>query len=170
MKHLILKNGNTEATEFPPRWKMSVQKSVLGLAIGLLSVVGSAQAQVLTLPPGTIGLTPLEGRVISVEKVSVPTSSVVTTVQTRVTLEFTLQTCVDQLLPLLSRHQVQGDSATIYVTALNANNSQAAVTLCPAVPKTASAQVSIPGDFNSSQISVVFLGQPSQTMPAQGSN
>lgn len=154
-----LKNSNTEATEFLPRWKMSVHKGVLGLAIGLLSFVSSAQAQVLTLPPGTIGLTPLEGRVTSVEKVSVPTSSVVKVVQTRVTIEFTLHSCVDQLLPLLSSYQVQGGSATIYVTALNANNSQAAVTLCPAVPTTASAQVSIPGDFNSRQISVVFLGQ-----------
>src|SRR5919202_2095198 len=102
MKHLTQKNGNTEATEFPPRWKMSLQKSVLGLAIGFLSFVGSAQAQVLTLPPDTIGLTPLEGRVTAVEKVRVPTSSAVTVVQTRVTLDFTLQSCVDQLLPLLS--------------------------------------------------------------------
>lgn len=161
MKHLSLKNGNTEATEFP-LWKMSVHKSILGLAIGWLSFVGSAQAQVLTLPPGTIGLTPLEGKVTAVETVNVPTSSVVKVVQTRVTLEFTLQTCVDQLLPLVSSYQVQGGKATIYVTALNANNSQAAVTLCPAVPTTASAQVSIPGAFNSGQISVVFLGQPPQ--------
>ncbi|HAA31171.1 MAG TPA: hypothetical protein DCE56_29975, partial [Cyanobacteria bacterium UBA8553] len=83
---------------------MSVHKSVLGLAIGFLSFVGSAQAEVLTLPPGTIGLTPLEGRVTSVETVSVPTSNVVTVVKTRVTMEFTLQTCVDQLLPLLSSY------------------------------------------------------------------
>jgi hypothetical protein len=53
---------------------MSVHKSVLGLAIGFLSFVGSAQAQVLTLPPETIGLTPLEGRVTSVETVNVPTA------------------------------------------------------------------------------------------------
>ena len=162
MKHLTQKNSNNEATEFPPRWKMSLHKSALGLAIGFLSFVGSAQAQVLTLPPDTIGLTPLEGRVTAVEKVRVPTSSVVTVVQTRVTLDFTLQSCVDQLLPLLSSYQVQGRRATIYVTALNANNSQAAVTLCPAVPTTASAQVTIPGNFNSGQISVVFLRQPSQ--------
>jgi hypothetical protein len=162
MKHLTQKNGNTEATQIFPRWKMSVHKSVLGLAIGLLSGVGSAQAQVLTLPPETIGLTPLEGKVTSVEKVSIPLSSVTTVVQTRVTLEFTLQTCVDQLLPLLSSYQVQGRSAKIYVTALNANNAQAAVTTCPAVPTKASAQVSIPGDFNSRQISVVFLRQPPQ--------
>ena len=156
------KNGNTETTQFPPMWKMSVHKSVLGLAIGFLSFVGSAQAEVLTLPPGTIGLTPLEGRVTSVETVNVPSSSVVTVVQTRVTIEFTLQTCVDQLLPLLSSYQVQGRRATIYVTALNANNSQAAVTLCPAVPTKASAFVSIPGDFNRRQINVVFLRQPPQ--------
>jgi hypothetical protein len=69
---------------------MSVHKSVLGLTIGFLSVVGSAQAQVLTLPPETVGLTPLKGRVTSVETVNVPTSSVVTVVQTRVIMEFTL--------------------------------------------------------------------------------
>ena len=162
MKQLILENGNTEATEFPPRRKMSIRKSALGWAIGLLSFVGTAQAQVLTLPPGTIGLTPLEGRVTAVETVNVPTSSVVKVVQTRVTLEFTLQSCVDQLLPLFSTYQAQGGSATIYVTALNANNSQAAVTLCPAVPTKASAFVSIPGDFNRRQINVVFLRQPPQ--------
>ena len=148
---------------------MFVNKSVLGLAIGLLSFVGSAQAQVLTLPPGTIGLTPLEGRVTSVEKVRTSTSSAVTVVQTRVTIEFTLQSCVDQLLPLLSSYQVQGGRATIYVTALNANNEKVVVTLCPAVPKTASASVSIPGDFNRSQIRVVFLGQPPQRVPVRGS-
>lgn len=141
---------------------MSVHKSVLGLTIGFLSFVGSAQAQVLTLPPGTTGVTPLKGRVTSVETVNVPTSSVVTVVQTRVTIEFTLQSCVDQLLPLLSSYKVQGSRATIHVTALNANNSQAAVTLCLAVPTKASAQVSIPGNFNRRQISVVFLGQPPQ--------
>jgi hypothetical protein len=162
MKHLTSKNGNTEAIQFPPRWKMSVHKSVLGLAIGFLSFVGSAQAQVLTLPPETIGVTPLKGRVISVETVNVPTSSVVTVVQTRVTIEFILQSCVDQLLPLLSSYKVQGSRATIHVTALNANNSQAAETVCPAVLTTASAQVSIPGNFNRRQISVVFLGQPPQ--------
>jgi hypothetical protein len=95
-----------------------------------------------------------------VEKMRVPTSSVVTVVQTRVTLDFTLQSCVAQLLPLLSSCKLQGRRATIYVTALNANNSKAAVTLCSAVPTTASAQVSIPGNFNRGQISVVFLRQP----------
>ncbi len=169
MKHLTQKNGNNEATEFPPRWKMSVHKSVLGLAIGFLSFVGSAQAQVLSLPPDTIGLTPLEGRVTAVEKVRLPISSGVTVVQTRVTLDFTLQSCIDQLLPLLSSYKLQGGRATIYVTALNANNSKVAVTLCPAVPTTASAFVSIPGDFNRGQISVVFLRQPRQYNGLSGS-
>jgi len=141
---------------------MSVHKNALGLIIGFLSFVGSAQAQVLTLPSETIGLTPLKGRVTSVETVNVPISSAITVVQTRVTIEFTLQTCVDQLLPLLSSYQVQGSRATIHVMALNANNSQAAVRLCSTVPTRASAQVSIPGNFNRRQISVVFLGKPPQ--------
>jgi hypothetical protein len=53
---------------------MSVHKNALGLIIGFLSFVGSAQAQVLTLPSETIGLTPLKGRVTSVETVNVLSS------------------------------------------------------------------------------------------------
>lgn len=136
-------------------------RSVLGLTVGFLSLIASAQAQVLTLPERTTGLTPLEGRVKAVEQVRVPVSDTVTGAQTRVTLEFTLQGCLDQLMPLVSHYEVQGNRATIYVTALNAHNEQSAVANCVAMPKS-SAQVSVPGVFGRDRIRVVFMGQRPQ--------
>lgn len=138
-----------------------MQKSVLGLAVGFLSLVTSAQAQVLTIPEGTTGLTPIDGRVKAVEQVRVPVSDTATGAETRVTLEFTLQGCMDQLMPLISHYEVQGRRATIYVTALNAHNEQSAVTNCIAIPQ-ATSQVSVPGVFGSNQIRVVFIGQRPQ--------
>jgi hypothetical protein len=138
-----------------------MQRSVLGLAVGFFSLVASAQAQVLTLPEGTTGLTPLEGRVKAVEQVRVPVSDTVTGAETRVTLEFTLNGCLDSLMPLISRYEVQGSRATIYVTALNAHNQQSAVARCVAMPQ-ASSQVSVPGVFRRNQVRVVFMGQRPQ--------
>jgi len=134
-------------------------KQVSGFAVGVLSLVVStqAQAQVLPLPAGTTGLTPLEGRIQSVQQVRVPVTNTVTGVQTRVTLQFTLQGCLDQLMPLISHNEVlQGRRATIYVTALNAHNSQSTVARCAAMPQK-SAQVNVPGVFARNQIRVVFL-------------
>jgi hypothetical protein len=135
-----------------------MQRSVLSLAVGFFSFVASAQAQVLTLPEGTTGLTPLEGRVKSVEQVRVPVSDTATGAETRVTLEFTLNGCLDSLMPLISRYEVQGRRATIYVTALNAHNQQSIAATCPGMPQ-ASSQVSVPGVFGRNQIRVVFMGQ-----------
>jgi hypothetical protein len=135
-----------------------MQRSVLGLAVGFLSLVASAQAQVLTIPEGTTGLTPLEGKVKAVEQVRVPVSDTVTGAETRVTLEFTLNGCLDSLMPLISRSEVQGSRATIYVTALNAHNQQSDVTRCVAMPQVSS-QVSVPGVFGRNQVRVVFIGQ-----------
>jgi hypothetical protein len=131
-------------------------KGVLGFAVGFLTVVASAQAQVLTLPARTTGLTPIEGKVKAVEQVRVPKG-----VETRVSLQFTLQGCLDKLMPLISHYEVQGRRATIYVTALNAHNEQSAVARCVAIPQ-ASAQVRVPGAFGSNQIRVVFVGQRPQ--------
>ncbi len=138
-----------------------MQRSILGLAVGFFSLVASAQAQVLTLPEGTTGLTPLEGSVKAVEQVRVPVSDTATGAETRVTLEFTLNGCLDSLMPLISRYEVQGRRATIYVTALNAHNQQSDTTRCIAMPQ-ASSQVSVPGVFRSNQIRVVFMGQRPQ--------
>lgn len=128
-------------------------RRVLGFAVGFLSLAASAQAQVLTLPERTTELTPLEGKVKTVEQVRAPKG-----VETRVTLEFTLQGCLDKLMPLVSHYEVQGGRATIYVTALNAHNEQSAVVRCIAIPQ-ASAQVSVPGAFGGNQIRVMFMGQ-----------
>ncbi len=138
-----------------------MQRSVLGLAVGFFSLVASAQAQVLTLPEGTTGLTPLEGRVKAVQQVRVPVSDTVTGAETRVTLEFTLGGCLDSLMPLISRYEVQGSRATIYVTALNAHNQQSIAATCPGMPR-ASAQVRVPGVFGRNQVRVVFMGQRPQ--------
>jgi hypothetical protein len=138
-----------------------MQRSVLSLAVGFFSFVASAQAQGITLPEGTTGLTPLEGRVKSVEQVRIPVSDTVTGAETRVTLEFTLNGCLDSLMPLISRYEVQGSRATIYVTALNAHNQQSIAATCPGMPQ-ASSQVSVPGVFGDKQIRVVFMGQRPQ--------
>jgi hypothetical protein len=133
-------------------------KSVLGFAVGFLSLVASTQAQVSTLPEGTTGLTPLDGRIKAVEQVRVPVADTVTGAETRVTLDFTLQGCLDQLMPLISHHEVQGRRVTIYVTALNAHNEASRAARCVAMPQS-SAQVSIPGVFGRNQIRVMFMGQ-----------
>lgn len=138
-----------------------MQRSVLGLAVGFFSLVASAQAQVLTLPEGTTGLTPLEGRVKSVQQVRVPVGDTATRAETRVNLEFKLNGCLDSLMPLISRYEIQGSRATIYVTALNAHNEKSAVAQCAGMPS-ASAQVRVPGVFRSNQIRVVFMGQRPQ--------
>lgn len=138
-----------------------MQRTVLGLAVGFFSLVASAQAQVLTLPEGTTGLSPLEGRVKAVEQVRVPVSDTVTGAETRVTLEFTLNGCLDSLMPLISHYEVQRNRATIYVTALNAHNQQSIAATCPGMPR-ASAKVSVPGVFGRNQVRVVFVGKRPQ--------
>jgi hypothetical protein len=138
-----------------------MQRSILGLAVGFFSLVASAQAQGITLAEGTTGLTPLEGRVKAVEQVRIRVSDTVRGAETRVTLEFTLNGCLDSLMPLISHYEVQGSHATIYVTALNAHNQQSIAATCPGMPQ-ASSQVSVPGVFGSNQIRVVFMGQRPQ--------
>jgi hypothetical protein len=138
-----------------------MQRSILGLAVGFFSLVASAQAQGITLPEGTTGLTPLEGRVKAVEQVRIRVSDTVTGAETRVTLEFTLNGCLDSLMPLISHYEVQGSRATIYVTALNAHNQQSIAATCPGMPQ-ASSQVSVPGVFGRNQVRVVFMGQRPQ--------
>jgi hypothetical protein len=131
-----------------------MRKSILGLTVGLLSLAASAQAQILTLPEGTTGVTPIEGTVKAVEQVRVANG-----VETRVTLDFTLQTCADTLMPLISHSEVQGNRTTIYVTALSARNKR--TVKCSAAPQP-SAQVSVPGSFGRERIRVIFMGQRSE--------
>lgn len=134
---------------------------LLGIAASFLALTASAQAQVLTIPEGTTGLSPLKGKITAVKQVRVPRGEAATGAETRVALEFQLNGCVDSLMPLVTQHQIQGRRATIYVTALNAHNQQSMVTKCVAIPK-AVAEVSVPGVFQRNQINVVFLDQFSQ--------
>ncbi|MBD2019033.1 hypothetical protein H6F43_02380, partial [Leptolyngbya sp. FACHB-36] len=117
-----------------------------------------------TLPPRTTGLSPIKGEITNVQPVRVPLGDAVTGSETRVTLGFTLQGCLDKLLPVVSHSEVRGRQVTFYVTALNAHNEQSMVARCRAMPQ-ASAQVSVPGIFQRNQIRVVFMGQSPQQTP-----
>ncbi|MDX2217150.1 MAG: hypothetical protein SFY66_28035 [Oculatellaceae cyanobacterium bins.114] len=143
---------------------MTMIKRGLVLAIALLSCASSAAAQVLTPPTGTTGLTPIEGSVTNVEPVRVPLGDAVTGSETRVTLQFQLQGCLDSLMPLITHYEVRGRRVNVYVTALNAHNEQSMVARCVAMPQV-SEQVRIPGLFQRNQIRVVFMGQLPETRP-----
>lgn len=133
----------------------------LGFAIAALSVATSSFAQSLTLPPETTHLTPIKGQVTAVQPVRFPLGPATTGVETRVTLKFTLQGCLDSLMPLITHSETQGEQATIYVTALNAHSQASKVANCRAMPQK-TAQVKVPGVFQRNQLRVVFLGQPPQ--------
>jgi hypothetical protein len=134
---------------------------VLGFTVSFFALVASAQAQVLTIPEQTTGLSPITGKITKVEQVRIPVGNATTGAETRVTLDFTLQGCLDSLMPLVSHHEVRGRRATIYVTALNAHNEVSMLANCVAMPKK-SAQVSVPGVFQRNQVRVVFMGQAPQ--------
>ncbi|NJL22986.1 MAG: hypothetical protein HC895_22655 [Leptolyngbyaceae cyanobacterium SM1_3_5] len=112
-------------------------------------------------------MTAIAGRITQIRPVRVPVAPNVTEVETRVSLRFTLNGCLDSLLPVLSYSEVRGRSATIYVTALNANNPQSATARCAALPQ-ATAQVSVPGSFQRQQVRVVFLGVPPEEQVVDG--
>jgi hypothetical protein len=118
----------------------------LGMAIGSLALAASASAQTLTPPADTTGLTPIKGQITNVQSVRIPLGEAVTGSETRVTLRFRLQGCLDELLPLISHTEVRGDRATFYITALNAHTQRSTAATCIAMPQ-ATAQVSVPGIF-----------------------
>jgi len=122
----------------------------------------SASAEVLKLPEGTSGFTPLKGSIVNIQSVRVPVADTITGSETRIGLQFKLQGCLDSLMPLISHHEIQGSRANIYVTALNAHNEASAVASCIAMPL-ASRQVAVPGIFQREQIRVAFMGQPTST-------
>lgn len=133
-----------------------------GFTIGLWALATSVSAQPLTLPPRTTGLTPLQGEIVQVQAVRLPLGTAVTGSETRVTLNFTLQGCLDKLLPVIFQTAVQAKRVTFYVTALNAHTTDSRVAKCRAMPQ-ATAQVRVPGSFQRQQIRVIFLGQTSAT-------
>jgi hypothetical protein len=140
---------------------------VLSLAIGLISFTATAQAQVLSIPEGTEGLSAIAGKITGVEQRRIPLGDAVTGSETRVNLQFDLAGCLDKLMPLVSYSQIKNQRVTFYVTALNAHNEASKRARCVAIPQ-ASAQVSVPGVFSRNQIKVVFLGQPQpQTVTPQ---
>lgn len=131
------------------------------LTLGFLSFATSAVTQALTLPPRTTAITPLEGKVTDVQSVRVSLGETITGSETRVTLQFRLQGCLDSLLPLISKPEVQGDRVTFYVTALNAHNQESTVASCIAMPQ-ATRHVTVPGLFPRNQVRVVFVGRSPQ--------
>jgi hypothetical protein len=82
MKRLSLKNSNTNVAEFLRIGMLSMHKNIF-LAVGFLSFVGSVQAQGITLPEGTTGLTPLQDTVRTIQQVGVPVSPTVTAVENK---------------------------------------------------------------------------------------
>lgn len=133
----------------------------VGLAIAYI-IVGaiSSRAEVLSLPPGTTGISALQGEVTDVQVVRIPLGTATTGAETRVTLNFRLQGCLDQLLPVFASPQVQEPEVTFYVTALNAHNEMSRVTSCIAMPER-KIQLRVPGIFQRDQVQVVFLKQRS---------
>lgn len=121
----------------------------------------------IPVPEHTASLSPLAGRITRIQAVRVPVADNVMGSETRVSLQFTLNGCVDSLLPVLSHSEVRGQRATIYVTALNANNPESELVNCVAIPQ-ATAEVSVPGVFQPRQVRVVFLGVPPESAEVRG--
>ena len=132
-----------------------------------LTTIATTAAQAIQIPARTDSLTAIGGRITEIQAVRVPVAPNVTGSETRVSLQFTLNGCLDSLLPVLSYSEVRGRRATIYVTALNANNPQSALARCVAIPQ-ATAQVSVPGVFQPRQVRVVFLGVPPEEQIVRG--
>lgn len=134
---------------------------IIGLALGLLTFATQAQAQMFSLPEGTYGLSPITGKITKVEQRRIPVGEAVTGSETRVTLQFTLAGCLDQLMPLVTHSEIKGQTVTFYITALNAHTKASQTARCFAIPQ-ASTQVTVPGIFQQKNIRLVFLGQDRQ--------
>lgn len=132
-----------------------------------LTTIATTTAQAIPVPARTESLTAIGGQITEIQAVRIPVADNVTGSETRVSLQFTLNGCLDSLLPVLSYSEVHGRRATIYVTALNANNPQSALTRCVAIPQ-ATAQVSVPGIFQPQQVRVVFIGAPPEEQVVRG--
>lgn len=132
-----------------------------------LTTIATTAAQAIPVPPRTESLSAIGGRITQIQAVRVPVADNVTGSETRVSLQFTLNGCLDSLLPVLSYSEVRGRRATIYVTALNASNPESALANCVALPQ-ATAQVSVLGVFQPQQVRVVFLGAPPEDQVVRG--
>jgi hypothetical protein len=120
-----------------------------------LLLIMKVQAQSISIPSGTVALSPLAGEIIKVEPLLDRTSNPAT----QITFRFVLQGCVDQLLqPLLVHSERQRQKVKLHITALNARNEASNRTRCIAIP-TATAAITIPGTYRQNQIIPVFLGE-----------
>lgn len=127
----------------------------IAITAALTTIATSAAA--IPVPAHTESLSAIGGRITQIQPVRIPVANNVTGSETRVSLQFTLNGCLDSLLPVVSYSEVRGRRATIYVTALNAHNPESELVQCVAIPQ-ATAQVSVPGVFQPRQVRVVFLG------------
>ena len=132
-----------------------------------LVTLATTAASAIPVPEGTVNLSPIAGRITRIQTARIPVADNVTGSETRVSLQFTLNGCLDSLLPVVSHSEVRGRRATIYVTALNAHNPQSAIANCVAIPQ-ANAEVSVPGLFQPRQVRVVFLGVPPEAREVRG--
>lgn len=114
----------------------------------------------LTLPPDTIGVTPLSGEIIDVQYGKIPVGAAATAVGTIVTLEFTLLGCVDELVCPLSYADVQDDRVTFYVTALNAHTKSSQSTACFVAPKVSKQMFVQDKKFDRDRVRAIFLKMP----------
>jgi hypothetical protein len=109
----------------------------------------------LALPPDTISVTPLSGKITDVQHGKHPIES--TAIGTIVTLEFTLLGCADQLVCSLYYADVQDNPVTFYITALNAHTERSKSTNC-VQPVKVSKQMFVPDQkLDRHQVRVVFL-------------
>ncbi|MBD2090165.1 hypothetical protein H6F67_09895 [Microcoleus sp. FACHB-1515] len=156
----------TQPPGSPPQPSLHMLTRIFAITAALTTLAPSA-AQAIPVPARTENLSAIVGRITQIQSVRVPVAHTVTGSETRVSLQFTLNGCLDTLLPVLSYSEVRGRRATIYVTALNAHNPDSARVRCVAIPQ-ATAQVSVPGVFQPQQVRVVFLGVSPEEQVVRG--
>lgn len=111
--------------------------------------------EILALPPDTIGITPLSGKITDVQYGRNPTEA--TAVGTIVTLEFTLLGCADKLVCSLYYADVQDNPVTFYVTALNAHTERSKITDCLLPVKVLKQMFIQDKKLDRHQVQVIFL-------------
>jgi hypothetical protein len=138
---------------------------VLGLACGA-ALVGSIPVNAtsvpalptdILIPAGTIGLQPVAGQLKSLK--NAPGNN------TTLVLEYSLGTCVDQLLPISYKSEQRNGRLFVYVAALNARGNAAAVTCTPG-PYLKLANITVPGrGYRADRIKIVNLTLQSGLVP-----
>jgi hypothetical protein len=135
---------------------MRQMKLVVGVAVGLgllaLTSGSAVQAADIAIPAGTIGLQTVPGKFVSVQNFGKGNFALLT-------VEFTLGTCVDKLLPVSYMTEKRGSQTFVYVSGINARGDASAV-LCTPGPNVARATLQLPGvGYSANTIKVVNLTQ-----------